>query len=61
MAIAFELAKGYCTIPTSGRHERIRSNFRAASLALTQEDIALIETRDRNQRVVDPDWGPDWD
>lgn len=61
VAIAFELAKGYCTIPTSGRHERIRSNFGAASLALTQEDIALIETRDRNQRVVDPDWGPDWD
>ncbi|MBW9051465.1 aldo/keto reductase [Rhizobium mesosinicum] len=61
VAIAFELAKGYCTIPTSGRPERIRSNFKASSITLSPEEIARIETIDRNQRVVDPDWGPKWD
>ncbi len=61
VAIAFELAKGYCTIPTSGRPERIRSNFRASAITLSPDEIGRIETLDRNHRVVDPDWGPDWD
>ncbi|ODT75042.1 MAG: aldo/keto reductase [Pelagibacterium sp. SCN 64-44] len=61
LALAFELAKGYAAIPTSGKAERIRSNFAAQRLVLTSEDIAIIETRDRNQRAIAPDWGPDWD
>ncbi|QYO79093.1 aldo/keto reductase [Devosia salina] len=61
LALAFELAKGYAAIPTSGKVERIRSNFAAQQLNLTPEDISLIETRDRNLRAIAPDWGPDWD
>lgn len=61
LALAFELAKGYAAIPTSGKAERIRSNFAAQQLKLTPEDIALIENRDRNLRAIAPDWGPDWD
>ncbi|MCR6636460.1 aldo/keto reductase [Devosia sp.] len=61
LALAFELAKGYAAIPTSGKVERIRSNFAAQQLILAPEDIALIETRDRNLRAIAPDWGPDWD
>jgi 2,5-diketo-D-gluconate reductase B len=61
LALAFELAKGYAAIPTSGRPERIRANFAATELTLPPEDIALIETRDRNLRAIDPEWGPDWD
>ncbi|MBY5317134.1 aldo/keto reductase [Rhizobium leguminosarum] len=59
--IAFELAKGYCAIPTSSRAERIRSNFAAGELRLKQDEVALIEALDRNHRTIDPDWGPDWD
>jgi 2,5-diketo-D-gluconate reductase B len=61
LALAFELAKGYAAIPTSGRPERIRSNFAAQRLNLSPDDIAQIETRDRNLRAIAPDWGPDWD
>lgn len=61
VAIAFELAMGYAAIPTSGKPERIRANFAARDLRLDAEDIARIQTLDRNQRSVDPDWGPDWD
>ena len=61
LALAFELAKGYAAIPTSGKPERIVSNFSAQRLQLSPEDIALIETRDRNLRAIAPDWGPDWD
>lgn len=59
--IAFELAKGYCAIPTSGRAERIRSNFAVAKVKLKPPEVTLIEALDRNHRVIDPDWGPDWD
>lgn len=61
VALAFELAKGYAAIPTSGKAERIRSNFAATNLSLSEDEIARIETCDRNQRAIDPDWGPAWD
>ena len=61
VALAFEFAKGYIAIPTSSRADRIRSNYLATGLALSDADIAAIEAVDRGQRVIDPAWGPDWD
>lgn len=61
VALAFEFAKGYIAIPTSSKAERIRSNFLATELVLTDEDIHAIEAADRGHRVIDPAWGPDWD
>lgn len=61
VALAFEFAKGYIAIPTSGKAERIRSNFEATKLVLTEDEIHVIEGLDRGHRVIDPDWGPDWD
>jgi len=61
VALAFEFAKGYIAIPTSGKAERIRSNFEATKLTLSAEDIRTIEGVDRGQRVINPDWGPEWD
>ena len=61
IALAFELAKGYAAIPTSGKVERIRANFAAGRIALSADEIARIETLDRNERAIDPEWGPAWD
>jgi 2,5-diketo-D-gluconate reductase B len=61
VAIAFELAKGYIAIPTSGKADRIRSNYGATKLTLSDADIALIETVDQGHRVINPAWGPQWD
>lgn len=61
VALAWEMAKGYCVIPTSGRIERIRSNFLARDLVLSPEEIAEIDTLDRGQRAIDPESGPQWD
>lgn len=61
IALAFEFAKGYIAIPTSGRAERIRANFEAIKLSLSVEDIAAIESIDCGQRAINPDWGPNWD
>lgn len=61
VALAFEFAKGYIAIPTSSKAERIRSNFLATKLTLSEQDISAIEAVDRGQRVIDPEWAPDWD
>ncbi|GGL57872.1 2,5-diketo-D-gluconate reductase B [Wenxinia marina] len=61
IALAFEMSRGYAAIPTSGKAERIRSNFGALDIRLTEGDINRIEGLDRGQRAIDPDWGPDWD
>jgi 2,5-diketo-D-gluconate reductase B len=61
VALAFEFAKGYSAIPTSSKADRIRSNFLATRLTLSDTEISAIEMVDRGQRVIDPDWGPDWD
>jgi 2,5-diketo-D-gluconate reductase B len=61
IGLAFELANGYAAIPTSGNPDRIRANFESRRIALSQAEIAEIETLDRGQRSIDPDWGPDWD
>jgi 2,5-diketo-D-gluconate reductase B len=61
VALAFEMQKGLIAIPTSGKAERIRSNFQSTRLTLSVEEIAAIETIDRKQRVIAPEWGPAWD
>ena len=61
VALAFEFAKGYIAIPTSSKADRIRSNFLATRLTLSDKEIRAIEWVDRGQRVIDPDWGPAWD
>lgn len=61
VALAWELANGYAAIPTSSRPERIRENFAAGALKLTQQDLAAIDALEQAPRRVDPDWGPDWD
>ena len=61
VALAFEFAKGYIAIPPSSRPDRIRANYLATKMVLSDADMALIETVDRGQRVIDPAWGPAWD
>lgn len=61
VALAWEMAKGYCAIPTSGNAGRIRTNYGALEVELTPEDVTAIEALDRKQRHIDPDWGPEWD
>jgi 2,5-diketo-D-gluconate reductase B len=61
VALAFEMQKGLIAIPTSGRADRIRSNFAAANLTLSSDEMAAIEAIDRGKRVIDPAWGPKWD
>jgi 2,5-diketo-D-gluconate reductase B len=61
VALAWEMAKGYSAIPTSGNPEHIRANFEAADLQLSPEEVAEIDGLDRGARHIDPEWGPEWD
>lgn len=61
VALAFERSKGYASIPTSSKPERIRENFASQAVNLSEDDIVRIEKLDRNGRRINPDWGPAWD
>lgn len=61
VAIAWELARGYAAIPTSSKRERIRSNFAAAALKLSETDMETIGAIKQSRRSIAPDWGPAWD
>ena len=61
IALAFEMQMGLIVIPTSGKAERIKSNYAAINIRLAPEEIAAIEAIDRGERVIDPAWGPAWD
>lgn len=61
VALAFERSRGYASIPTSGKPDRIRENFASSKVTLSGAEIARIETLDRNGRRINPDWAPAWD
>lgn len=61
VALAWELAKGYAAIPTSSKEERIRSNFDASTVQLTDSEMETIGAIQQATRSIAPDWGPAWD
>jgi diketogulonate reductase-like aldo/keto reductase len=48
-------------IPKSGTPERIRANADVFGFELADDEMARISGLDRQQRLIDPDGGPDWD
>lgn len=50
--IAWAIARGTAVIPKSVNPGRIRENFEAAELSLTDGDLAEIEELDRGQRYI---------
>jgi 2,5-diketo-D-gluconate reductase B len=61
VALAFLLTEGYIVIPTSSNKQRIASNLAAAEVSLAPEEMKLIRTLDKNQRLVSGGWAPAWD
>jgi 2,5-diketo-D-gluconate reductase B len=61
IALAFLMAEGHIIIPTSSNKARIASNLAVTDVSLTPEDIALIRTLDKGQRLVSGGWAPVWD
>lgn len=61
IAIAWELHKGFISIPSTTKESHLRSNFEAQKIKLTDEDMAAIKELDENDRIIDPSFAPDWD
>lgn len=61
VALAFLMARGMIVIPSSGKKERIVSNFEARKIKLTDDEVGQIAALDRGMRLVDGDWAPTWD
>jgi 2,5-diketo-D-gluconate reductase A len=53
--IAWHLAKGLSAIPKSGDQERLAINFGAASIRLSDEDVAAIDAMDDAEGRMGPD------
>jgi diketogulonate reductase-like aldo/keto reductase len=47
------IAKNISVIPKTEKPARLPENFKALSLKLSAEDLALLESLNRDQRIVD--------
>lgn len=61
VALAFLMAEGHIVIPSSGKHERIISNFEARKLELSAVDMERLRGLERGMRLVKGDWTPVFD
>lgn len=61
VSLAYLMQRGLCVIPASSNTERLRQNFNAINVTLTNEEVSRIDALERNMRIINPDWGPDWD
>ncbi|MAZ15064.1 MAG: 2,5-didehydrogluconate reductase [Ahrensia sp.] len=52
---------GVAAIPRSSKIENIRSNFDIFDFELDEAEMAQIAGLDRQERMVDFDWSPEWD
>ena len=61
VTLAWLLAKGYAVIPSSTRRANLAGNLAAGGLTLDANDIAAIDALERGERLVSPDFAPQWD
>ncbi|HCE41427.1 MAG: 2,5-didehydrogluconate reductase DkgB [Alcanivorax sp.] len=48
-------------IPSSTKEAHLKANLAALDLRIEDDDVAIIESLDRGERIADPDFAPDWD
>ncbi|MBU3022521.1 2,5-didehydrogluconate reductase DkgB [Aestuariibacter sp. A3R04] len=53
--------KGVHAIPSSTDKSHLKDNISYTSVNLTGEDIVRIDELDNGERIVNPDFAPDWD
>lgn len=61
VSLAYLMQQDMAVIPSSANTTRLQQNFAASALSLTDADIEKIDGLDRGMRIINPDWGPDWD
>lgn len=61
IAIAWLLQHKRTAIPSSSNPEHLRTNFDAQHIHLSAQQMQQIDSLDRHERIVDPDFAPEWD
>jgi 2,5-diketo-D-gluconate reductase B len=61
VSLAWVLQSGMSTIPSSTKRANLESNLQALELVLNEEDMQAIATLDRNERLANPGFSPQWD
>jgi len=60
VTLAWLLAKGYAVIPSSTKRANLASNLEASRLQLNADAIAALDALDRGERLVNPEFAPQW-
>lgn len=60
VSIAWLMERGAKPIPKSENPERIRDNYGALELELDDEDMEKINSIRERERLIDPEFAPDW-
>jgi 2,5-diketo-D-gluconate reductase B len=61
VALAWVASRGIVVIPSSTRAKHQKANLDALQVELTADEIAQIDKLDRNERIANPGFAPDWD
>ncbi|MFL1406839.1 2,5-didehydrogluconate reductase DkgB [Marinobacter sp. M1N3S26] len=61
IAIAWCLSRGVVPIPSSTRPKHQTQNLDALKIELSADEIRAIDALDRNERIANPDFAPEWD
>jgi 2,5-diketo-D-gluconate reductase B len=60
VCIAWSMERGAKPIPKSEGPDRIRENYGALDVSLDDEDVEKINDVDTRERLIDPEFAPDW-
>ncbi|MEQ5836800.1 2,5-didehydrogluconate reductase DkgB [Marinobacter sp. NFXS9] len=61
VAIAWVVSRGIVPIPSSTRPDHQKANLEALDIELSIDEIDAIDKLDRNERIANPGFAPDWD
>jgi len=60
VTLAWLLERGAKPIPKSEDPDHVRDNYGALELELDDEDVERISSVDERERLIDPEFAPDW-
>ncbi len=61
VVIAWELAHGMATIPSSTKRKNLETNYKGSELVLSDEEVRRIDALNKDDRQATPDFSPEWD
>lgn len=59
--LAWIRQNGHAAIPSSTKRDNIKSNILSLDINLTEDEIKKINSLNKNHRICDPDFVPEWD